>query len=361
MTDNNRNHPLVSVIIPCRNEARYIEACISSILAQEEPPGGIEIIVADGMSDDGTREILHRMLENEPRLILVDNPAQIKPNGVNAAIRIARGRYIAIMDAHNRYAEDYLLQAVKVSKQTRADNVGGAMFCEADGYVQRAVAAAFHHPFSVGGARWHNPDYEGSTATVYGGIYRREVFDRIGLFDEELVRNQDDELNLRLIRAGGKIWQSPSIKSWYSPRDSLSSLFRQYYQYGYWKVKVIQKHHLPASVRHLAPGLFVFLLGSLLVVILIGAAIYKLTHTPVIGEIVDNAAVLFFIQTGLYLLVNLTASIHTAVKSDWKLLPILPIVFACFHFGYGLGFIDGIRDFIILNRSPSTAKYKITR
>jgi len=339
----------------------YIEACVSSILTQEEPPGGVEIIVADGMSDDGTRELLHRLLENEPRLILVDNPARIKPHGVNAAIQIARGRYIAIMDAHHRYAEDYLQQAVKVSEQTGADNVGGAMFCEADGYVQRAVAAAFHHPFSVGGARWHNPDFEGSTDTVYGGVYRREVFDRIGLFDEELVRNQDDELNLRLIRAGGKIWQSPSIKSWYSPRGSLSSLFQQYYQYGFWKVKVIRKHHLPASVRHLAPGLFVLTFILLCIVTFIGAATYYFTHVPVIGKIVNISVILFLIQAGIYLLVNLSASIHISVKRDWKLLPVLPLVFACFHFGYGLGFLEGVLDFIILNRSPSTAKYKITR
>ena len=124
----------------------------------------------------------------------------------------------------------------------------------------RAIAVAFHSPFSVGGPRGHVPHYKGPVDTVYLGCWPREVFDRIGFFDEELVRNQDDEFSLRLKRAGGKIWQSPRIKSCYRPRESPGALFQQYMQYGYWKVRVIQKHKMPASVRHLVPGIFVFLL-----------------------------------------------------------------------------------------------------
>src|SRR5262249_1078406 len=141
-----------------------------------------------------------------------------------------------------------------------ADNVGGPWIARADGYVGLAIAAAFQSSFAVGGARGHNPEYEGKVDTVYLGCWRREIFDRIGFFDEELVRNQDDEFNLRIVRSGGGVWQSPKIQSWYTPRASLRDLCRQYSQYGYWKLRVIQKHRLPASMRHIVPAGFVALL-----------------------------------------------------------------------------------------------------
>ena len=149
---------------------------------------------------------------------------------MNAGITASRGRFVAIAGAHNRYAPDYLRQSVAVLEETGADNVGGAMICEGRSRVQKAVAAAHHSRFGGGGARWHDPNYEGPADTVFGGVYRREVFDRIGLFDAELIRNQDDEFNLRLTRAQGRIWQSPRIRSWYSPRATLRSLFNQYLQ-----------------------------------------------------------------------------------------------------------------------------------
>ena len=180
--------------------------------------------------------------------------------GLNAAIRVAQGSIIIRLDAHTKYAPDYIRQCLAVLQETGADNVGGPCIAEGKGFVSQAIAAAFHSPFAVGGARWHDLDYVGAADTVHLGCWRREVFDRIGLFDEELVRNQDDEFNLRLTRAGGKIWHSPRIKSWYRPRESLRALIRQYMQYGYWKVRVIQKHKMPASVRHLIPGGFVLLL-----------------------------------------------------------------------------------------------------
>src|SRR5262249_37522272 len=143
-------------------------------------------------------------------------------------------------------------------EETGADKVGGPWVAEGKGYVGRAIAAAFQSPFAVGGARGHDPNYEGIVDLVYLGCWRRGVFDWFGLFDEELVRNQDDEFDLQLIRAGGTIWQSPRIRSWNQPRGSLRTLFLQYMQYGYWKVRVIQKHKIPASTRHLMPGGFVF-------------------------------------------------------------------------------------------------------
>src|SRR5262244_2676614 len=249
--------PTVSLIVPCRNEKHYIEPCIRALLAQTLPAGSFEIIVADGLSDDGTREILARLAAAYACLHLVDNPGRIVATGLNAAIRAARSRIIVRIDVHTQYAPDYVRQCLAVLHETGADNVGGPWVAQGTGYIGRAVAAAFQSPFAVGGARGHNPHYTGPVDTVYLGCWPREVFDRIGFFDEELVRDQDDEFNLRLTRAGGKIWQSPRIKSWYHPRESLGSLFQQQIQYGYWKVRVIQKHKIPASIRHLVPGCFV--------------------------------------------------------------------------------------------------------
>ena len=149
------------------------------------------------------------------------------------------------MDAHTAYASDYIRQCFAVLHETGADNVGGPWIAEGKGFIGQAIAAAFQSAFAVGGALGHRSDYEGTLDTVYLGCWPVEVFERIGLFDEEMVRSEDDEFNLRLTRAGGKIWQSPRIKSWYHPRESLGSLLCQQIQYGYWKVRVIQKHKIP--------------------------------------------------------------------------------------------------------------------
>lgn len=256
--------PTVTAVLLCRNEVGGIENCVRSILNQLPPPGGFEILVVDGMSDDGTKPILGTLAKQNPALRILENPQKITPCGMNIGIRAASGKWIAIMGSHNRYAPDYLLRSHEVAMETGSDNVGGAMFCEGLAWVQRAIAASHHSPFSCGGASWHNPAFEGPVDTVFGGFYKREVFEQIGFYDEELVRNQDDELNLRLARAGGKIWHSPKIRSWYQPRSSLGTLFKQYLQYGYWKVRVIQKHKTTASWRHLVPGSFVFTLALLL-------------------------------------------------------------------------------------------------
>jgi succinoglycan biosynthesis protein ExoA len=255
--------PAVTLIVPCRNEKDYIESCIQSLFAQDLPAGSFEIIVADGLSNDGTREILARLAAAHACLRLVDNPGQIVPTGLNLAIRAARGQIIVRIDAHTQYAPDYVRQCLAVLHETGADNVGGPWVAHGTGYVGRAVAAAFQSPFAVGGAQGHNPHYTGPVDMVYLGCWPRAVFEHIGFFDEELVRNEDDEFNIRLSRAGGLIWQSPRIQSWYYPRASLRLLWRQYVQYGYWKVAVIQKHTWPAAGRHLVPGACVFTMLAL--------------------------------------------------------------------------------------------------
>jgi succinoglycan biosynthesis protein ExoA len=328
------SRPAVTVVVPCRNEVRYIENCMRVVLAFESPPGGFEVIVADGQSDDGTREIVARIAAEDARVRLVDNPERTTPFGLNAGIRAARGSVIARIDAHTEYAADYLRQSVAVLSETGAENVGGPWVARGHTYVQRAIAAAFNSPFAVGGARGHRRQYEGPVDNLYLGCWRREVLEQVGLFDEEFTRNQDDELNFRLVRSGGTIWQSPRIRSWYTPRASLGGLFRQYFQYGYWKVRVIQKHGSPAAIRHLVPGSFAAVL---------------LLLTPV-AFFSSPAALALATLLGAYAIPLLAASITTSARAGWDLLPLFPLTFSCFHFGYGFGFLFGVLDFMIRRR-----------
>ncbi|MCI0627104.1 MAG: glycosyltransferase family 2 protein [Acidobacteria bacterium] len=348
----------VTVIIPCRDEVTHIERCLRGILQFESPSGGFETLVADGLSDDGTAEIVRRLASKNPQLRVIDNPVRIAPAGLNEAIRAARGRVIVRIDAHTEYAPDYLVRCLEVLSKTDADNVGGPARTKADSYIQKAVAAAYHSPFSVGGARFHNPEYEGYVDTVTYGCWPRATFEKYGLFDEELVRNQDDEHNLRIIRGGGKIWQSPSIKSWYRPRSSLRALFKQYMQYGYWKVRVIQKHKLPASWRHLVPGFFVLTLATLFLLSTFCFLLSAFASGPVVR---DPFSFSFLAALSSYLFAVLAASTLTARRTQWHLLPALPAVFACYHFGYGLGFVRGILDFVILRRGASFSFTQLTR
>ena len=335
----------VSIILACRNEETSIEGCLRSILRQAQPPGGMEVIVADGQSDDATPFILNRLAEEDHRLIVIENPGRIVSCGLNAAIRAARGNIIIRIDAHTLYAMDYVPQCLAALDQTGADNVGGPARTHATGYIQRVVGAAYHSPFAVGGARFHDPTHQGYVDTVPYGCWSREVFDRVGLFDEELVRNQDDEHNLRIRRAGGRIWQTPHIKSWYRPRGSLAELFRQYLQYGYWKVAVIRKHKIPASPRHVVPGIFMIALVSLLFL--------SLWWSPALWAFISIVST--------YVAAVLAASVFTAARSGWSLLPLLPVTFVVYHIGYGLGFARGIFDFLIMRRRPSRAFVALSR
>jgi succinoglycan biosynthesis protein ExoA len=345
MNTQSLTEPLVSIVLQCRNEARHIEACIRSILAQDVPEGGIEIVAADGMSTDGTREHLEEMARQHPQLRVINNPGRIVSTGLNSAIRAARGEIIVRMDAHTTYATDYVKQCLTVMKETGADNVGGPTQTQADTFMEEAISAVFHCAWAVGGARAHQPDYEGYVDTVAYGCWKKRLFDRVGLFDEELVRNQDDEHNLRLVRSGGRIYQSPRIRSWYHVRGSLTALFRQYMQYGYWKVLVIRKHGTPASLRHVVPGAFLGTLGL--------ATVLGLFWTPA-----------FWAVAGLsltYAVAALVISLVVAAHSKWSAFPVLPVVIWCFQFGYGYGFLAGLLDFVVFHNAPQTQFVQLTR
>jgi glycosyltransferase involved in cell wall biosynthesis len=359
------------MVVPCRNEGGQIQAVLRSILAQREPAGGFEIVLADGGSTDGTREILQKAARTDPRIRMVDNPKRIVPTGLNAAIRAAHGEIILRMDAHTEYAPDYVLRCVEVLEQTGAANVGGPARTKADTCMGRAIAAAYHSSFSVGGARFHDPNYEGYVDTVTYGCWPRSTFEKFGLFDEEFVRNQDDEHNLRINRGGGKVYQSPKIKSWYRPRGSLRALFNQYMQYGYWKVRVIQKHKLPASWRHLVPGTFVLTLATLLMLSAFGAVRSTLAPHPQIPALGTQIFIYGFSPSGFslsllavlgtYISAVFVASVFTAAKTEWKLLPLLPMVFACYHLGYGVGFLRGVWSFVVRRNNPGEWAARLTR
>jgi succinoglycan biosynthesis protein ExoA len=334
------SRPIVSVIIPCRNEARFIGACLDSILASDYPAARREIIVADGLSDDGTREELAAYL-SRGLIRVVDNPGRIVSTGLNRAIHAARGEIIIRVDAHTEYAPDYLRQCVEVLTETGAANVGGAQRTRSDGYLQGAIAAAFHSPFAVGGARSHDVEHEGFVDSVIYGCWRRETLLAIGLFDEALVRNQDDELNLRLTRAGYRIYQSRRIRSWYRPRASLGGLFRQYRQYGYWKVAVIRKHRLPASWRHLVPAAWVAGLGGLLLL----APVNALAAMVLIGTLVTYGV----------------AALLAALAAPRRYLPLLPVIFFIYHFAYGTGFLRGVIDQLRPRQERTTQFTRLSR
>jgi succinoglycan biosynthesis protein ExoA len=326
---------IVSVIVACRNEARDIRCFLDSLLAQSIEGIDWEIILADGMSSDGTREILEQYARSDQRIRVIDNPGRIVSTGLNAAIRASRGVILVRMDAHTKYAPDYIQRCVEALESTGADNVGGPARTRAEGLWGRAISAAYHNPFASGGAKFHDQAYEGYVDTVIYGCWRKTTLERLGGFDESLVRNQDDELNLRLVRSGGVIWQSPGIVSWLRTRESLPPLFRQYYQYGFWKVAVIRKHRIPASWRHLAPGAFVAVnLGLPLL-----AASTALCSLPGASH---AALSLWLLGAGLYAAASLAASVATARGAGWSILPVLPLVFVTYHAAYGLGFLAGL-------------------
>jgi succinoglycan biosynthesis protein ExoA len=332
----------ITIVIPCRNEAGCIAEVLDSVLAQDLAGIDWEVIVADGMSDDGTRAILDSYAAREPRIRILDNPSRAVPAGLNAAIRAARGEIVLRMDAHTAYAPDYVRRCLDALHTTGAANVGGPARTRPRGFWGRAIAAAYHSPVACGGARFHDPNYEGWADTVPYGCWRKSTLLDIGLFDETLVRNQDDELNLRLCRAGGRVWQSPSIVSWYQPRASLRRLFQQYFQYGFWKVAVIRKHRIPASPRHLIPATFVA------AVVLLPVAALALRSTFLMAS---WAAML-----SIYFVAIAAASVAAARRDGWDLLPALPIVFAAYHFSYGAGFLRGL-----LQSTPAPVFTKVTR
>jgi glycosyltransferase involved in cell wall biosynthesis len=302
---------------------------------QLEPDWQVEILVADGRSNDGTREILQRYCEKTANVRLVDNPGQIVSTGLNTAIEASTGEVIIRMDAHTVYSEDYVKECVNVLLESGADNVGGPWIAQGRGCLGRAIAAAFQSPFCAGGGKAHNAMYEGEVDTVYLGCWRRSAFERFGLFDPDLVRNQDDEFNFRMRIRGGRVVQSPRIRSIYTPRSSVTRLFKQYLQYGFWKVVVIRKHGAVAAWRHLVPAMFV---ASILVACALSVLFAAFGWTAM--AVVTSRVV--FAELVVYALACVIATIPFARSLGLRATLALPGVIAVHHIAYGLGFLLGM-------------------
>jgi len=319
-------HPLISVIIPMRNEELYIERCVASLVAQDYPASRLEILFVDGSSTDATRAIVRDYCSRFSHLRLLENPRRVVPTALNIGLREAKGEIIVRVDGHCVLAPDYVSRCVERLQRTDAANVGGPMRAAGDGWLAAAIALATSSRFGIGNARFHYSNEEEYVDTVYLGAYRREVFDRIGLFDEELVRNQDDEFNYRLRAAGGKILLSPAIRSQYFGRHRLRDLFRQYFQYGLWKVRVAQKHPRSLLPRHLVPGLFVLGVGGFVLA----------------GTFSRWARLVLAAVGGAYLTAATVFAARAVAGRDRRLLPATVAAFLCLHFGYGSGFLAGL-------------------
>ncbi len=340
--------PFVSIVVPCRNEEEYIAGCLDSILASDYPQSRLEILVADGRSSDRTREVLARHVAAHPSVVMLDNPQRTTPAALNVAIRAAKGDVIIRMDAHVSYPPDYIRRLVQGLEETGADNVGGVLeTVPADATpTARAIALGMSHPFGVGNSHFRTGSPERREVdTVPFGCYRRTVFDRIGLFDEELIRNQDDELNFRLIRHGGRVLLLPEVTCRYFARRSLRQLSRMYYQYGYFKPLVARKVGRVMTVRQLIPSLFVAgLLG-----------------TAAMSPWYPAAGAAFGLVAGSYAMLILACSAAAARREGLRSGMFLAAVFPVLHFSYGIGFLRGIYEHLLARATPRAGEIVLSR
>ena len=329
--------PLVSIIVPCRNEEHHIRRCLDSILASEYPADRREVLVADGMSDDATREIVAEYATACPAVRLLDNPERSAPAGLNAAIRQANGEVIVRVDAHAMIPPNYLTVLVAALQETGADNVGALLITLPANRTPtaRAIAIGMSHGFGVGNSYFRiGTSHRRWVDTVPFGCYRRSVFDRIGLFDEELIRNQDDEFNFRLIARGGRILLLPDVECYYYARGSLRQLARMFYQYGYFKPMVARKVGRVMTGRQLVPAGFVLtLLGSAAM-----SPWWSLARGGLLATVLVYGAVVAWCAARV--------ALKEGVQTGATLLAVFPVL----HFGYGWGFLRGIVDHVVRPR-----------
>ena len=337
--------PYVSVLIPVRNEERYLERCLYSLASQDYPRERFEVLVIDGGSTDRTREFAARFAaESTLAVRLLQNPRRLPAAGMNIGLEEARGEVIVRLDGHSYAAPDFLRRSVEALWDTQADCVGGIIESEGDTVVGEAIALAMSSRFGVGGASFRVGG-EGPADTVAFGAYRREIFDRIGAFAEDIEKGEDDEFNYRLLDAGGTIMLVPSIRTSYTVRDDLRGLWRQYFGYGRAKPEVLYRHPAQARARQFTPALFVLALGASLFLWIFGVKRPLRTLLRV------------------YTLAATTASLDLVRQHGWRHFPVLIPAFSCLHLAYGLGFLTGLLGLAgrILGRTgPSTGAHQST-
>jgi glycosyltransferase involved in cell wall biosynthesis len=321
--------PFVSIIMPVRNEERHITNVLQSLLAQDYPHDRMEIIVADGMSSDATRQMVSAI--GDDRVRLLENPRGIMPAGFNLGLKAARGELIVMMGGHTEIAADYLKASVSLLQKGDVDCVGGPIRTVGETDVATAISLAMSSRFGVGGTAFRVGCREPKCVdTVAFGVYTRKIMERAGPLDEEFVRGQDDEFNYRLRKLGGKIVLAPELRSRYTSRSSFHSLWQQYFQYGYWKVRVLQKHPRQMQLRQFVPAAFVL---SLL------ASLAMAAGRPGLGQLM-----LLFL-CGSYLIATAFISVSLAARNHWRLAPLLALTFPILHFSYGIGFLAGLIRF----------------
>jgi succinoglycan biosynthesis protein ExoA len=325
------SRPFISIIMPIRNEADFIVQSLGAVLAQDYHHNQMEVIIADGMSDDNTRQIIQELaVTSDIAIKIIDNANRIVPTGFNAALKQAKGEVIVRVDGHCEIAPDYVSQCVEHLLMKEVAGVGGPIETIGLNRIGETIALAMSSTFGVGGSAFRTiKDKTMYVDTIAFPTYWRKVMDHAGELDEEMVRNQDDEYNYRLRALGYKLLLSPRIKSRYYSRGSLRKLWKQYYQYGFYKVRVMQKHPRQMSLRQFVPPLFV---ASLFV----GAplAFFGLQFL-----------MFWCIIIILYLIASFFTSIVTSIRFGWQHLITLPIIFGTIHFSYGLGFLYGLVKF----------------
>ncbi|MDA7791612.1 glycosyltransferase family 2 protein [Opitutales bacterium] len=335
--------PLVSVVVPCKNEQSYIAMVIENILAQDYPADCLEIFLIDGKSSDGTLLIIESYTNLHAHLHLLNNDAGTVPHGLNKAITMVKGTVFLRMDAHCIYPQNYISELVRHLFIYDADNVGGVCNIQpgADTVIARTIAFCNGHPFGIGNAQWRYAENGiREVDTVPFGCYKMSVFEKIGCFDEDLIRNQDDEFNARLKKSGGNIFLIPSIKCKYFARDNLSKMARMFYQYGLYKPLGNKKLGSISTFRQLVPVWFVlFLLSGAL------TCLFRPQMFPY-----------FLIFIAFYLLVAFLASVSNAFKQNSiAQLFLAPICFFTIHISYGVGYLKGL-ILVLTGKKPSQIK-----
>ena len=323
--------PLTSIIIPCYNEAATIRLLLETIRCQTYPLVDMEVIIADGMSSDGTKQIVSEYQRQFPEMTIrwVENPKRIIPAALNAALRAARGEWVVRLDAHSVPAPDYVERCVNGLRSGIGDNVGGVWDIRpgGPGWIAQSIAVAAAHPLGAGDARYRYTSQAGEVDTVPFGSYRRDLFERIGIFDETLLTNEDYELNVRLRKSGGRIYLDPAIRTVYFARPNLSALAKQYWRYGFWKQRMLRRYAETLRWRQALPPLFVL---SLVVLLALGI------FFPVFRWLLAA-------ELAVYLTVLLAAGLAAAVRKKQAFLMIgLPLALITMHISWGAGFLASL-------------------
>lgn len=345
---------MISVVIPCLNEVDYIESTLQSIQDQASCDEAWEVVVADGGSTDGTREVLETWAHQDDRFRWIDNPDRFTPQALNRGIRASHGETVIILGAHARCAPDFIRRnAEALRAHPESGCVGGVVEQVHGSALSRRIGAALSTPFGVGDARFRTGGTAGHVDTVAFGAYRKSALLEIGLFDEHLVRNQDDELNFRLHEAGWRIWFDPRIRSSYHVRSTYGKLFRQYRQYGYWKVFVNRKHRTVTTWRQVVPAVFLAVSAVLIALSVVDAA----------GQIPPvwsgfSSSVLFTVVCAWLIGAVVSAS---AVSEGAHEIAGVVRAYATIHLAYGWGYWEGVGRFLLLQGQPPERSKALTR